>query len=257
MENNTLTRAEASRINGAKSRGPKSVAGKQRSSQNALRHGFLAECVVLEGEDREVFDQTLAYHIEKFQPKDDVEQDLIDEMVAAGWRMRRLWWIETKLFNEAQKDAPQSAEPLVAAFSRLAEGKQLHLLDRYESRLHKMYQRALKTLLDIRKSEEFSPEPNEPEPTPPTEEIPQQPNEPETVPTTEIPQLPNEPEPQTSASCAEPLRPLRETESSQLPNEPEIADDCYPCFTFDAQGKIVGKTYISVNKVPNGNSHET
>jgi hypothetical protein len=253
MSNSKLTRAESSRINGAKSRGPKTAAGLLRSSQNAIRHGFLADSVVLQGEDREVFQQTLDYHIEKFQPKDGVEQDLIDEMVAAGWRMRRLWWIETELFNKATKAAtdPTVSSRVASAFSNLAEGNQLHLLDRYESRLHKMYQRAFKTLLETRKSEEFPPLPNEPEPDP-TEELPPEPNEPETIPTAEIPHEPNEPETKDSAPSADPLCPLRETQPPQPPNEPEIPEDCYPSFTFDAHGKIIGKTYIRVSKIPNG-----
>ena len=42
----TPAQAEASRINGAKSRGPKTRMGKDRSRQNAVRHGFLARKVV-------------------------------------------------------------------------------------------------------------------------------------------------------------------------------------------------------------------
>jgi hypothetical protein len=240
MSNSTLTRAESSRINGAKSRGPKTEAGRQRSSMNALRHGFLANSVVLEGEDRDCFNQVLEYHIEKFQPKDDVEQDLIDEMVAAGWRMRRLWWIETELFNKATKAAtdPTISTRVATAFTRLAQTNQLELLDRYESRLHKMYQRAFKTLLEIRKSEEFSPAPNEPEPTGSLETA--SPAEP--LWETETPQPPNEPEqPRKSAPPAA---------IAPLPNEPEPGDDYYPTFTFDASGKIIGKTYVQISKIP-------
>jgi hypothetical protein len=71
-----------------------------------------------------------------------------------------------------------------------------------------MYQRALKTLLQIRKSEELPPPPNEPEPEP----------------TDQLPPLPNEPETGETASSADPLQPLPESVSSGQPNEPEQVD---------------------------------
>ena len=43
-------RAEASRRNGARSRGPVSAAGKARSAQNAIRHGLRARSVLLADE---------------------------------------------------------------------------------------------------------------------------------------------------------------------------------------------------------------
>jgi hypothetical protein len=49
-------RAEASRTNGAKSRGPKTPEGKARAAQNALKHGMRAQkYVVLPDEDAAEF----------------------------------------------------------------------------------------------------------------------------------------------------------------------------------------------------------
>ena len=63
-------RAEASRTNGARSRGPKTPEGKARSAQNALKHGMRAQKhVLLPDEDAAEF-ATLeaALLIEELQP---------------------------------------------------------------------------------------------------------------------------------------------------------------------------------------------
>jgi len=56
----SLTKSESARINGAKSHGPKTEAGRKRSSQNALKHGLTAQTLVLPTEDPAEFHQLLA-----------------------------------------------------------------------------------------------------------------------------------------------------------------------------------------------------
>ena len=62
-------RAAASRRNGAKSRGPKTPAGKARSAQNALRHGMRAlRYVVLPDEDGVEFQALEAALMDELAP---------------------------------------------------------------------------------------------------------------------------------------------------------------------------------------------
>src|SRR5689334_20406861 len=93
-------RIEASRRNGARSQGPKTEAGKSRSSHNATRHGLLAERVVLEDESQENFQIVVNDYVQKFQPRDGVEFGMIEEMSASYWRLHRAMAIEQNLFNE-------------------------------------------------------------------------------------------------------------------------------------------------------------
>jgi hypothetical protein len=144
----SLRRIHASRANGAHSRGPITAEGQDRSSANAIRHGLLAKCVVLENESGPCFDDLVTQHTERFAPTDGVEFGMIEEMAAAYWRMRRAWAIENRLMEKALRNQPpgDEAERIAAAFAELAASPELNLLHRYEARLHRIYQRALLNL---------------------------------------------------------------------------------------------------------------
>jgi hypothetical protein len=141
----SLRRINASRANGRLSKGPATSDGQGRSSANAIRHGLLAKCVVLENESGPCFDRLVTEHTRRFAPADGVEFGMIEEMAAAYWRMRRAWAIENRLMEKALRHQPPGDEAarIAAAFSELAATPELNLLHRYEARLHRIYQRAL------------------------------------------------------------------------------------------------------------------
>ena len=151
----SLRRSNSSRANGARSRGPITPQGKQRASANALRHGLLAKCVVLENESNQCLDDLVTQHIQRFAPADGVGFAIIGEMAAANWHMRRAWAIENRLMDQAIRNQPpgDGLSRLADAFSQLAASPELNLLHRYEARLHRIYQRALNNLLRLREPE--------------------------------------------------------------------------------------------------------
>jgi hypothetical protein len=104
--------------------------------------------VVLENESSQCFDDLVTQHIERFAPADAVEFGMVEEMVAANWRMRRAWAIENRWMEKALRNQPPGDEAarIAAAFSELAASPELNLLHRYETRLHRIYQRALDNL---------------------------------------------------------------------------------------------------------------
>jgi hypothetical protein len=92
-------RAEASRRNGAKSRGPKTPEGRARSAQNALKHGLRAQkCVVLPGERASAFEALEAALMEELAPEGALQSVLAQRVVAASWRLARAERIEAELF---------------------------------------------------------------------------------------------------------------------------------------------------------------
>ena len=151
---------DSARANGAKSHGPKTQQGRQKSSLNALKHGLYSSSVVLSTEPRKQYNEMLDAYLLEFQPQGPVELDLVEEMVAAKWRQRRLRAIEAELFEEEMCDIEQrfrqdgedynKLSVLTRAYQRQAEST-LALLTRHEARLERAYSRALKNLLELQR----------------------------------------------------------------------------------------------------------
>jgi len=87
----------ASRLNGAKSRGPITAQGKKTSSLNALKHGLTAKTAVLCNENHSLFEKLQQTYIDSFEPTSPLELELIHTMVTAEWRLRRAWAVEAAL----------------------------------------------------------------------------------------------------------------------------------------------------------------
>lgn len=152
---------DSARANGAKSHGPITRAGREISSKNAITHGLYSAQVVLNGESRQDYQHLLDAYLREFHPQGEVESDLIEDMVAAKWRQRRIRAVETELLNKEtlklekqldQEDADYNAiAPVASAYSALSMYSALPFLARAEARLERCYSRALKNLLELQR----------------------------------------------------------------------------------------------------------
>ncbi len=206
-------RLAANRANAAKSTGPKTDAGKAASSRNAVQHGLSATKFILANEDIHECRQLRDDYINRFLPRDQVEMDLVDRMAHATWTLRRCWTMSNELMNlqmlrmEAQLAAEYDNFPertrTASAFETLASQPALALLNRYEARLSSEYQRALRTLLELRKSIPVGPaSPAEPDRVPEPATPESEPNQTNPI----CPDLKN-PQPESAAPILNTLQP--------------------------------------------------
>jgi hypothetical protein len=153
----SILRIQASRANGAKSRGPVTPKGKARSSRNAIRHGILSESVVLDAESAPHFLTHLACLEDELKPEPGIESSLVHTMAVATWRQIRLWSLEKlQLDCETRKQQLAHADEDGATCTALAfralsdQSTTLENINRYETRYDRQYHRALSRFLAYR-----------------------------------------------------------------------------------------------------------
>ena len=180
----SVSRSEQSRINGAKSRGPKTLEGKARSSLNAVKSGrYATNAVVLSNEDPDAFECLVAQYRQRIQPADTVEYNLVRELASIDWRLTRVLAIDSRVLDHElgiQRPAILSSGRSVAELTRLYQAEQAvvdrsrlpDFLARREGQLIRARQATLRILRDLRKG--F------PLPDPASEIVPPVPFDPET-----------------------------------------------------------------------------
>ena len=105
----SLKQIDANRRNALKSTGPTSEAGKQRSRQNAMRHGLTAETVVEPLENREDYKAFEMSITAEFDAQTALERELVLRLASVLWRLRRATAIGTGLLQISVPDEERPA----------------------------------------------------------------------------------------------------------------------------------------------------
>lgn len=118
-------KAEIARRNGAKSKGPVTRRGKEKSSRNAIKHGLHATALqlfvpphsaVLAIEDRQKFYRLMDAAIAQFKPEGDCELAVVRQIVEFQWKIDRNHMLESAMYHrEFLRLSPSADAPVPGA----------------------------------------------------------------------------------------------------------------------------------------------
>ena len=98
----------ANRKNALKSTGPTTPEGKRRVAQNALRHGFFSQCLLVKHPDgKEDEGEYAAFYAalrKHYEPMDWLEELWVEKIAVWSWRLRRLIRCESGQISKALAD---------------------------------------------------------------------------------------------------------------------------------------------------------
>jgi hypothetical protein len=132
----TPFQGQSNRANARRSTGPRTAAGKARSSQNALKHGLRAAPVLLPGESAADWREHREGVLISLGVKGTLETELADRVALALWRLRRV----------GPCDAATAARELPADGCPASDDDLLEKIMRYETHLSRQALRALEAL---------------------------------------------------------------------------------------------------------------
>jgi hypothetical protein len=142
---------EANRRNALKSIGPKTPQGKDAARLNALRHGLLAQEILLRGEDKDALRELSEGLRLELQPVGELENLLVERITSLLWRLRRLARVEAGIFTRetygGQGVSELDTSTLGLAFIRDGNGANaFSKLSRYETTMERGLYKALHEL---------------------------------------------------------------------------------------------------------------
>jgi len=158
----TEAQIAANRANALKSTGPRTAAGKARSAQNALRHGFRARNIRTPAERSQQFNDLWAEFRAEYCPCTAAESALVHALATARWRALRMSSLEAaRIDHELDRGLDPLAQPLDndydvrngIAYSDAANNTcALDHIGQAESRFQNQFNRAFDRLLRWRTS---------------------------------------------------------------------------------------------------------
>jgi len=154
----TIKQIEANRLNAQKSTGPKTPAGKARSSRNAFIHGLSSQRPTVTIENSAEFNAFANKFMDQYEPLDPSEIFLVRRIACMAWRIQRAQCYETLVLDNLCCSIPEDdTRTDQDVFSQLLlddfrNHQTLAKLQRYETQLERSILRCMKELRDSRKA---------------------------------------------------------------------------------------------------------
>jgi len=129
------SKTAANVANAQLSTGPRTEAGKARSSRNALKHGLTSKDLIVREDEKEIFEQLQKDLRDQLTPEGAAELFTFNQLVRAAWNIERAQRLETDLFVNG-------LDPLLDD----SAAKTLDRIHRYAAQSERSYYRHLKEL---------------------------------------------------------------------------------------------------------------
>ena len=157
----TEKQIEANRGNAQKSTGPRTDSGKARTAKNARKPRTYEREPLLPGENSHNLDTLVEAYKQQFQPQDPIESDLVFQLAAIQYRLRRAMRLESSIFDseidKRVKNLTFLGKPIdvglligASVVGDADNGNALSKIALYEIRLGQRYERTLRQLDQIR-----------------------------------------------------------------------------------------------------------
>jgi hypothetical protein len=154
---NGLDRAAINKANAQHSTGPRTEAGKQRSSLNALRHGLTGQVIVLPSEDLAAYQRHSQSFMDEYQPKGANETQLVQSLLDTAWQVNRAATIAinlltlglTELEDRIRASHPEAEAGLVLALAYREHDRAYINIGIQRQRLSRQYERTLALILQV------------------------------------------------------------------------------------------------------------
>src|SRR3954471_21605756 len=136
----------ANRRNAKHSTGPRTKLGKQKSSQNSLKHGLCSQSPTLPNECEATFNIFHEELRQSLRPNEPLQLHLFSQISSILWRLQRANETEKQLYKLRQRQNDPPCLTLAKAFNSNPTSNPFLLYSRYERHLRNTYLRLLREL---------------------------------------------------------------------------------------------------------------
>jgi hypothetical protein len=130
--------------------GPKTIAGKTRSSINALRHGLTSRLVVLPSEDMSAYLKFSKEFMASLRPASPIENEIAQNIADGYWRLKRVRTVEESLYALGHEEEPRDLDEAFMVGKTFRDRSQAFVnLSTYEQRIQRNIEKNIKLLREL------------------------------------------------------------------------------------------------------------